>query len=123
MRIADLWRRMIQPVATMSFIEALAYIGIYLLGGFLTMAAYGMSTDDCHGAGAAHPGGCREFSDAIQPRFERLCAIQPLLLIVMLVFFSKVRVRGVYRLLFFIAYAMFLWISPEIPYMSPLLPK
>ncbi len=80
-------------------IASVAVFGFGLLIKFFLLA---ISTDDCHGPGATHPGGCLEFAQASNNVFGMFLIIEAVFLI--LILFGIDGLPRLARMILFVAF-------------------
>ncbi len=117
------WRWLTESRSRLSMGETVAYLAIFFAGSLMLFIGFIFSTDDCHGPGAAHPGGCPEFSAAVGPTFSSFFCAQFAVLVVLLTFFSGNKVRPIYRLIALALFGLFLFFGPSLINLLPWPPK
>ncbi len=86
--------------------EKIGYGVVFCYGLFLQFLDWALSSDDCRGAGAAYPGGCPDFEQAITIVMLLVLAFDVSFLLVVL--YGKIRLGRMARIFMFVLSSFFI---------------
>jgi hypothetical protein len=105
----------------MRWLERSYYIVLFCFGLILALTAAGFAHMDCVGPGAQFPGGCPEWSAAVEGRLLVLTIVEMLLLIIILS--RRIRAGILAQIIIFVLFSLVLLFGWILIFALPLPPK